>query len=696
MKNPYSTPRFISNIQQRLGKTTADQQLFATELFAWDVYNQLDDGTLTGYNSSDSFVNAVLQAGQGVAGDVLFKISLRPSTTLPTWRLNVRRNTGTENYSQQEDDFAKLFYSKEIYEFIIQEELDFNNKLIFFSFKSIYNLKNLDELLAPIDDTDFYVIDSYKSITKADGTYDYGILRIKKLNPITKRGAVLSQDSGTFINIYTRFEFYRETIQPQKVKRIRRTFYGKPIIYSYFAYGENETVPIEYKITDNSTNWYENLFPFRITGQAVSVWPLWSQEWAYWYDAIGQGKEPANASYIKLNKVDGFRMTEIARKKFNTADGSLEINGNQGDEFNYVAPSKGEFNDGNDGYYDYIYTSASLLGSFGNFDLNKLIETSMGVPDFLLPNGYDLFGLRRRNTSTDDGANAIPRKQGTNGYWYSIREELLYFFDYMTDEARSIIIDKNFGSYYNETLYKNDEVAQYYYGGITDYEPYLDKNNKFGSPLRKDNLAKLLNRNLNWIGTSWTNLPVGIILENTINTNENTWEYDSEKLNSVIGLFPYDIETTWNMCNGTSFQRQQGNTITVEQDLGAFGNATYNFTYLIASQYRLAYLPYEIFYTPDSENKKYVLEIEFDTPLELLTREDLYCLGGDKIDVEYFENSYEDSLINGDISVHIQLDINHDGESLIDFELPTQTYPAPNNQGNPRQIYQAIIYGATG
>lgn len=696
MKNPYSTPKFISNAQQKLGKTTADNNLFSTRLFAWDVFNLTDEGTKTGYDSSDKFVNAVLQAGQGVAGDVLFKISLRPSTTLPSWKLNVKRNTGTENYQQQEDDFSKIFYSKEIYEFIIQEELDFNNKLIFFSFKSIYNLKDINNLLAPIDDTDFYIIDSYKSITKADGTYDYGILRIKKLNPITKRGNLLSQGTGTYINIYTRFEFYRETIQPLNVKRIRRKFYGKPIIYSFFAYGENETVPINYSLTDGSTNWWENLFPFRLTGQAVSVWPLWSQEWKYWYDAIGQGKEPANASYIKLNKVDGLRLSEIARDQKLTADGTLEIRGNQGDKFMLTAPSKTEANTADNNYYWYIYTSGLIVGDIRNFDLNLLIQTSMEVPDFLLPNGYDLFGLRRRNSPSDDGANAIPRKQGTNGYWYGLRDQLLYFFDFMTDESKLVVLNKDFGSYYSETLYKNDTPAQYLIGGIEDYEPYLNKDKRFGSDLRKQNLANLLQRNLDWIGTSWTNLPTGIIIENTLDTNTNTWEYNTDKLNSVIGLFPFDIEQTWNMCNGINFEKQSNNTITVKQDLGIIGNATYNYTYLVANQYRQAFLPYELFYEPDSDNNTYVLEIEFEASIDALTREDLYILGGDIIDVDYFENSYEDSLINGDVRCKINIDINHDGENVIKVELPTQTYPAPNNQGNPRQIYQSIIYGATG
>lgn len=675
-------------LRQEFGKTNIDKAMLNKRLFAYDAFQQDDEtGEYSGFVNEDSFVSLVVQnETQGV-----FNISLTPSTLFEKPVLNVQQKQSKEIYSQDESNFATWFYSKERVVLLTDFQLKLNKKLVFFTFESIYRLSELEDGSPTniINDQDVFVVDSYEEELNSDGSFRNGILTVKKVNPFITRKTIQDGEGNTII-IGIEINFLKVPLQPKNVRRIRRTYSARPLIRN-LSILDGQGLSVNWKFTPNNNNgdgkqWSKHLMPWKRSSNSVSFIPVWTQEFKYWQRVVKD-------EIIRFNAISNLLVSaryDLIEVKNN---GEIKPLSKQGDGLNKAVPVN---------IYKSPYADAIGVGSINDDDFEELAIQTL---DFLLPDGYDLFGLRKGD-GTSSGGNIVPRKEGSDGWWFSQKEELLYFNDFglltyvdlITIGESGLVLNFN----HPNLILKNDRNYDYDDGSVGEYDEYydltIDKTGNIETNFTK-NIALLLQGLLVWNGTSWTELPPNSLTEDAIDFNVPTDKYDTNGLNKSIWIYPLSINEVWDISQSTDISNEIGKTSTKEIIDFPILQYEYNMDYLISNSWKQPFLANSLFTKKDPQGKKYVIEQEFDINIPLITQDNGNLYGGYTETIEYFSNSYDDSInkdgtLENPIDIPITVDLSIFGKEF-EIDYPIQEYVAENLKGNPLSASYNRVYGTT-
>ncbi len=132
-----------SKIFQELSKSK-DIQIpkyrFTEKLFIYEPFQET--GAQQSYDSYDEFISQIWESGSNL--DI--QISLHPTSSLPEPQLNAMYNGNEELIDFDSKDLSSWIFQKETINFIIDKELELNNKILFFTRDSIWG-QDIDEEL---------------------------------------------------------------------------------------------------------------------------------------------------------------------------------------------------------------------------------------------------------------------------------------------------------------------------------------------------------------------------------------------------------------------------------------------------------------------------------------------------------------------------------------------------------------------
>lgn len=617
--------------ETRFGATDLNLQLYP--------YDAFQEGTSQGFSSKEDFVSTIISQ----ATSPVFNISLRPSEIVETADFSVpaRWIKNITNYNQRDNDVTSLIYSQERPTYVINTELDLRDKLIFFTQDSIYGDTEEQELAQISKETPVFLIDSYNPIYSKTGVFQEATLTLKR---IVSYKATVSSD-GT-VNTPIEFNFFRGDIQPQNALRRRRTWRSKPIMF-FTEITDESDVAVDYTYTPNTQGkpFITPLLPRKIGGTKLNFVPSWINEAGYW-----------NVNYSDKYRTQTKGPYAVLRRIItSTSDGLFAP------EVQDTSRSKGLIPN-----YAYTYTTfAAVLGVALNRE--DLFKSMSEVLDFSSP--FNFMGYIREDDINNFGSTTLSRKEDTTiAVWNTWKTQAYWNADIISNGI-GLVIENIFNFSMSNIRYNPDRDVDAY--NNTAYDILKGNAILFGQTI---------------------NLRPPASYDGDFNFNPNPKDWDVEEMKKYTGVFWFNEDL---QSDGSSSELQLNPIL--PDDLPSETGTRFDLGLPILNQYfeslygssqivkqRLAGRDWYI-----DQNENWVEEIEWDTPIVSVTSNKEIYFGGYSYTDEWFENSYEDSLINGD--VYCKFDFGG-----TEFNLPPLTYRALNRRGNPLGYTETRIWGTGG
>lgn len=646
-------PKYAIDTKNEFSKTRTEATNFPLKLFPYDAFDEQND-TL-GFSSKEGFISTVLQ---NTIGTPQYDISLRPSVIVETtdFSVNARWIKNITNYNQREEDITSLIYSQERPVYQIDTELDLRDKLIFWTQESIYGDIGEEDIQLLIEkDIPVFEVDSYDPQYDENGIFQYATLILKR---IVSFKAKLDNNDSSGNYQYIEFNFYRADVQPQNARRVRITYKSKPINWLYEIKDGAETI-IDWQKTPN-TKGFPLISPFlprKLGGTTLNFAPSWVNEIGYWN---------ANYEIWNVNQKGGF-IPNTERTIYADEDGQLKGN---------VPTAETTYIEGAIPFRNYKETlfEFSLLSGFQTQREDLFRVTSQAL-DFSSP--FNFMGYKVKTSISQFDAFSLTRPENnSNAVWETWEDQSLFYGDSATNGYSVVGID----STYQTTIgfaFENNKVID---DELIYPEQYFI------------NVINVLKGNATIYGEVVTERPPAIY-DGDFDFKPNPKSWDLNELKQYTGIFYLDDEqSVISLRNGNSTELELPNVLT--NDLPPTTSERIVVGNILNTYFELVYgssinvkqrLCGRNWYRNYNEN--WVDEIEFGSNAEVITTMTMLYTGGYEYEMEWFQNTYEDSLINGDIPCEFSF---LEGQT---FKLPPLTYRASNRRGNPLSYGETKIWG---
>ena len=631
-------------------KKTLPTKLLPLRLFQYDGANK---ATGQGFGSNEEFIGNFLETEGAFEVD----ISLFPSTSkYPVFEAKFISNIA--NYNQRPDDIASLIYQQDRPQFLINKEMDFGDDLRFITLFSIYESSPEEDPSVNIKLKKF-VVESYVPTYAEDGSFISATLTLRRVvSYVIKK--IKEDGSGAFN--YNKFNFFKIPVQPLAPKRIKIEMEATTIFWGIDLKNESG-VSIDFNYSEKMIDEYNFVplispfLPKNSAGNTLNFVPLW----------------PAQTGYNNTNSEDG-----IGVRTKNIVGSNGEQTSNIDEEFNFEnedsTRTKGLIPERR-----YLYTNARTLTGRGIADKRRKENFAQiwKLLDFSTP--FNAFGYDLAKTIEEADSSKLPRIENTTGApWKNYKEQLLYYYD-LVQNIEDVVVEVEVRTYASRD---QDGGA----GGGT-------KITKEIKPQYYENSLISLKRSGTILGESISTFPDDIIKDQfDFSGNPNTW--NKEEIKKYLGVVfvsrdqgsttpPYNVRGICPILNYQipldKYKVSQTNSISGGSAIGAsFLYDYYNTTLIKSIETGINFY---------SKGKSIVVELEWDSDPTLITEFTMRYFGGYQFTISYFQNTYEDSLTQGDILCQYELN----GEV---FDLPPLTYKADNLSGAPRKTKRDIIYGS--
>lgn len=640
-------PPFFIEDQRKYQDTIKNATHYPQKLFLWDGFDK--DG-IVGYSSKEDFI-AQIETGAIAEYD----ISMFPSQQTETadHSVRVRYEKNIVNYNQREDSVASLIYSQERPTYQTDIELDLRDRLIFATQEDIFGEANFGEPVPK--DVPVFIIDNWDPQVNEFGVFQYAIITLRRIAGFKVK--------GTSDKTQIQFNFILGSAQPQNVKRARITWKSKPILWDLgFLDADNTRVPWKHTPATTGKPFITPFLPKM--GTKLNFIPSFLNEIAYW---------STNYSKWRYEMISSALINSGYYWKTNNNASSLR-DGNPGGHIqgNYSwanTPLKHQKAPIPDTEYRMFYIS---ITSRSNNEINRYRRELYAIEaeSMYLMSPFNFVGAVIETNIEGSNQLTLPRKQDQyEAVWKTFKDETYWMVD-MVQAVSQEGVDVPYTSSISEIVLNN--------------------------PTKIVDIAEdLVNGEATMYGTTLNSNPPAVY-DKDFDTLDDPQEWSKENMLPYVGVVYLDEDDGAFGKDGSSafFEidkidaSQYPVAATNEVELIDFFNDSMRIQYASAISENLkARTAGRDWYVNYDEN--WVSEVEFENPISILTSLPMSYFGGYEYTIEWFQNSYEDSLIDGDIPCTFEFD----GKTYV---LPASTNRAANRRGVVKALGETKIYGSGG
>ena len=644
-------PKFAVDNKNKFSETQFQATNFPISLYPYDGF---DEGSGTGFSSKEGFIGTVISTQQAP----IFEISLSPSARIITKDFTVKAKyiKNITSYSQKVDEIASVIYSQSRPVYHIKNELDLRDILTFWTTEDIMNSK--DTSLKISDDVEIYVVDSYDPQYDGNGVFQYATLTLKRV--ISYQARKTSQDgSGKFE--YIEFNWYRKNIQPTNVKRHRRVWKSRPILWlSDYKNGDNVSSKWKWTPHTKGAPLVNPFLPIKGGGTELAFIPSWINEMGYWQaNQMKIGVSSKGWPLITFNR--NVYIENILGNSYIwiSTDGIFKESVNGG-LANIIGQERK-----NDSFYfgsKYRINRVATFGIFGgDGQRQNLFDLTFPTMDLATP--FNFFGYRPQQKFLSHGGSDLPRPDhSNNAAWKNTLSQSYAFFDVLIDYQQ-------YAAAQSLAWYPSDVVR-----------------NENGEKNMKRISTEIVNGASEMFGFQLTTKPPSTY-ESNFDTSSHPRDWNLDDMLRYTGVFFSEtrilLDGSLNEFNLPAIKPSDlltsSKTVEVSWIFGQtitshFGLATNVKSRASKNSWYL------------NNGKEWIEEKEFDKVIDKLISYEAKYFGGYEYTDYWYSNSYEDSLIAGDTPCTYTFN----GK---EFAIPGLLSRAANRRGNPLSYGEKKIWG---